>query len=103
MQGGIDAPRGFVLSCVETQREPAAEDIDGLIDRWIDDWLVINKRTNMDVTLSELLAAFMESPLVLWVSGSCTRKHSCARMMHELMTSDSFSLSLLSFSQLGDS
>lgn len=25
----------------------------------------------MDVTLSELLAAFMESPLVLWVSGGC--------------------------------
>lgn len=27
----------------------------------------------MDVTLSELLATFMESPLVLWVSGSSWR------------------------------
>jgi len=34
----------------------------------------------MDVTLSELLATFMESPLVVWVSGSSTRagKHGCA-------------------------
>lgn len=35
----------------------------------------------MDVTLSELLAAFMESPLVMWVSGSCEGD------AHELLTS----------------
>lgn len=38
------------------------------------------RRAAMDVTLSELLAAFMESPLVMWVSGS---RESDA---HELLT-----------------
>lgn len=31
----------------------------------------------MDVTLSELLATFMDSPLVVWVSGSSTRTELC--------------------------
>ncbi|GLD75483.1 protein Daple-like protein, partial [Lates japonicus] len=45
----------------------------------------------MDVTLSELLATFMESPLVVWVSGSSTRTHSCDDDdAHELLTSASF-------------
>lgn len=44
----------------------------------------------MDVTLSELLATFMESPLVLWVSGWA--QHAALRMM----TSGSVVLSLFS-------
>lgn len=37
----------------------------------------------MDVTLSELLATFMESPLVQWVSGSTsTSTHSCEDQGH---------------------
>ena len=54
--------------------------------------------TTMDVTLSELLATFMESPLVVWVSGSSTRAHSCDDDAHELQTSASGLLSLLCLS-----
>lgn len=63
--GGIDASRrGFVLSLAESQSEPAA----GI--HLADDGLVNDDQpaADMDVTLSELLASFMESPLVLWVS-----------------------------------
>lgn len=54
----------------------------------------------MDVTLSELLATFMESPLVVWVSGSSMRTHSCGDDdAHELLTSASF---LKLFSSVSD-
>lgn len=35
----------------------------------------------MDVTLSELLAAFMESPLVLWVSWA-QKSHFLPELLH---------------------
>lgn len=47
----------------------------------VDRWLLGEEQAEMeaagaamDVTLSELLAAFMESPLVLWVSPASIRR-----------------------------
>lgn len=85
VQGGIDASRG--LCSVLHWDLPRACCGYRLIDRWLNDCLVTDTRTRepfvaaMDVTLSELLATFMESPLVVWVSGSSTRTHTVVRMM----------------------
>ena len=82
-RGGSMPRGGFVLS----YREPAA-DIDWSTDRsggfmvawWLIDGLeAAGAAAVMDVTLSELLASFMDSPLVLWVSSDDG---------HELLTSD---------------